>query len=252
MAAAGRGPKAIRYPPRAVRPRIPDYEAFATRAQEIAKRIPAEFLEGVEDVVVHRAAKRHPLLEGVVTLGECEPSPLAAMAGEGPGRSIVHVYYGSFVDQAKDDPRFDVDAELVETIEHEVRHHVEDRAGVRALIDEDDLFDAHARFLQGLEVPAGWYRRGERLAPDVYAVELDLFVELRLRRPEWERLKGTVFETTVLNEPLEAEIPADAEPGKALTFEGEGLAGEEREEEKGHGEEEDPEVGDLHLIPVVH
>ncbi len=236
-------------------PRLPDYEAFAARAREIAKAIPADFMEGVEDVVVHRGVKRHPLIRDVVTLGECEPSRLVAMAGGEPGASIVHLYYGSFGDLARRDPRFDWEAELKETVEHEVKHHVEDRAGVRALIDEDDLFDAHERFLAGLPVPAGWYRRGERMAEDVYAVEGDLFVELRLRAREWEALKGGTLAATILNEPFEAEIPADAVAGEPLTYEGEGLLLEEEGapgEEESEGEGDDaPAAGDLHLIPIV-
>lgn len=234
--------------------RLPDYETFAERAKEITRAIPAAYMEGVEDVVVHRGAKRHPLLRDIVTLGECEPSPLAAMAGHDPGQSIVHLYYGSFADLARRDPRFDPDEELKETIEHEIQHHVEDKAGVRALIDEDDLFDAHERFLAGLPVPAGWYRQGERMAEDVYAVEGDLFVELRLRRREWEDLKGKVFTAEILGEPFEAEIPEDAVPGEPLTYEGEGLLLEDDGEE-GPGEEradgEGPASGDLHLIPIV-
>jgi hypothetical protein len=223
---------------------IADYEAFAARAREIAASIPAEYMEGVEDVVVHREAKRHPLLPDVVTLGECEPSRLQSMAGDEPARSIVHLYYGSFADLAARGDDFDPEEELRETIEHEIQHHMEDRAGVRALIDEDDLFDANARFLAGLDAPPGWYRRGERLAPDVYGVELDLFVELRLRRKEWERLRGTTLVTTILGEPFEGDVPSDALPGEVLTYEGEGLS-EEGEDGKGGA------IGDLHLIPIV-
>ena len=166
------------------RPPFPAYEEFAERARAITRAIPPEFLEGVEEVATHREAKGHPLLSEVLTLGECEPSRLAAMTASGLVRSIVHLYYGSFRAMARDDPRFDWAVELEETIRHEVQHHIEDRAGVRALVDEDDLFDAQQRFLAGLETPPGWWRRGERLEHDVYAVGDDLFVELRLRAKE--------------------------------------------------------------------
>jgi hypothetical protein len=230
--------------------RLLSYEEFASRAKEVAGSIPAAFLDGVEDVVVHRQAKRHPLLREVVTLGECEPSPLVSLTGGGPVRSIVHLYYGSFAELARKDPSFDLDDELRETVEHEVRHHLEDRAGVSALIDEDDLFDAHERFRAGLEVPRGWYRRGERLDEGVYAVGLDLFVELRLRRRELLRLRGTTLRLEVLGEPFEADLPADADDGETLTFSGEGLVAEGGEGEPG-GEPGDEEAGDLHLLPIV-
>jgi hypothetical protein len=228
--------------------RLLSYEEFSARAKEVARSIPAHFLEGVEDVVVHRESKSHPLLPEVLTLGECEPSPLVAMTGAGPHRSIVHLYYGSFAQMARLDDGFDLEGELRETIEHEVQHHIEDRAGVSGLIDEDDLFDAHERFRAGLEVPRGWYRRGEELEPDVYAVELDLFVELRLRRPELERLRGTTLSLTILGEPLEVDLPEDVEAGETLTVEGQGLVAGDDEESESEGEEE---AGDLHLIPLL-
>jgi hypothetical protein len=224
-------------------PQVLDYEAFSARAKEIAGAIPAEYLEGVEEVVVHREAKSHPLIADVWTLGECEPSRLQSLAGEGPGRSIVHLYWGSFVEMAKDEG-FDADGELRETIEHEIQHHIEDRAGVRALLDEDALFDAHSRFLSGLDAPPGWYRQGERLDRDVYGVELDVFVELRLRREEWERLRGGELATTILGEDFRGDVPADALPGEVLTYEGEGLVEETEDGRPGA-------TGDLHLVPIV-
>lgn len=231
------------------RPPVPPYEVFAARARAMTREIPAEFLEGVEDVVVHREVKRHPLLDDVLTLGEQEPSALVAMTGSELVRSIVHLYYGSFVELARRDRAFDVDAELRETIEHELQHHLEDRAGVRTLVDDDDLFDAHQRFRAGLETPRGWWRQGEEVDDDVWQVGEDLFVELRLRRREFEAVRGTTVELTVLDEPFDAEVPADAAPGDILTFEGEGVlpegAGDGEDDPDG---EADNGAGDLHLV----
>lgn len=229
---------------------VPPYEAFAARAKELTREIPAEFLEGVEDVVVHREAKRHPLLPDVLTLGEQEPSALVAMTGSELVRSIVHLYYGSFVELARRDRRFDPDAELRETIEHEVQHHLEDRAGVRTLIDDDDLFDAHQRWKAGLETPPGWWRRGEEVGDDVWQVGDDLFVELRLRRRAFEALRGTTVRLTVLDEPFEAEVPADAKPGDVLTFEGEGVLPDDVDAHDADSHDADPDAaaGDLHLV----
>jgi hypothetical protein len=223
---------------------VPTYEEFATRAKEIAAAIPAEFMDGVEDVAIHRGGKAHPLLGDVMTLGECEPS-IARLTDTGIVRSIVHLYYGSFKSLARTDPGFDVDAELRETIEHEIQHHIEDRAGVRALEDEDDLFDAHQRFRAGLSSPPGWWRRGERLEDDVYAVEDDLFVELRLRRADFEARRGTTVTLDVLGEPFEADVPKDAVPGRILSFPGEGLADDDADAQ------DEPGAGDLHLVLVV-
>lgn len=245
-------------------PRLPDFDAFSARAQELVRAIPAEFLEGIESVDVHREVKRHPLLPEIVTLGECATSPLSTLAGEEAFRSTVHLYYGSFAEQAAQDPGFEVDAELRETIEHEIQHHIEDRAGVKTLLDEDALFEAHARFRAGLEVPPGWYRMGEALAPGVWAVDLDLFVELDLRAPEFAALRGRTLRLTVLDEPLEVDLPADADPEEVFTVEGAGLAetadDEEAEQgpEEGADEDDGPDdedapvtAGDLHLVPRV-
>ncbi len=229
------------------RPPVPSYENFAARAKELTRAIPAEFLEGVEDVVVHREAKRHPLLEDIVTLGEQEPSAMVAMTGSEWVRSIVHLYYGSFVELAARDRQFDVDAELRETIEHELQHHLEDKAGVRALVDDDDLFDAHQRFLAGLETPPGWWRQGEEVGEGVYQVELDLFVELRLRRREFERLRGTTVSLSVLDEPFEAELPSDAAAGDILTFAGEGCL-PETEDDNDDEDRDEEGAGALHLV----
>jgi hypothetical protein len=248
---------------------VPDYEAFAARAKALTASIPAEYTEDVEDVVVHRGVKKHPLLHDVVTLGECEPSKLAAMTASGLVRSIVHLYYGSFTDLARRDPSFDVDAELEETIRHELQHHLEDKAGVKTLIDEDDLFEAHARFRANLDVPPGWYRQGDPVEPGVWAVDLDLFVELRMRRAEFDRLRGEPLSLTVLGEPVETEIPEDAAPDEVFTLEGEGLLEDEADDGHGHGhshgkagrggappegpdaDAEGPAAGDLHIVPVV-
>jgi hypothetical protein len=233
------------------RPAVPPYEAFAARAKVLTGEIPAEFLDGVEDVVVHREAKRHPLLEDVLTLGEQEPSAMVALTGSELVRSIVHLYYGSFVELARRDRRFDVDAELRETIEHEIQHHLEDRAGVRTLVDEDDLFDAHQRFRAGLETPPGWWRRGEEVDDDVWQVGQDLFVELRLRRREFDALRGTTVSMTVLDEPFEADVPADATPGDILTFEGEGVLPDDddpADADDGAAEADADAPGDLHLV----
>lgn len=232
---------------------LPTFEQFSARAQEIVRGIPAQFMQGIESVDVHRETKPDPVLPDVVRLGECATSPLSVLAQEEAFRSTVHIYYGSFVDQAREDPTFDVDAELVETIEHEIQHHIEDRAGVRALADEDDLFEQHARFKAGLETEAGWYRRGERVGPEVWAVDLDLFVELTLRRSQFEALKGKALTLQVLGEPLEVEIPEDAEPEEVFTVGEAGLFEPDEELEEGEEADEDTPgtAGDLHIVPRV-
>jgi len=230
-----------------------DFETFAARTRQLADAIPSEFLEGIETVDVHEDALPHPLVPDVFTLGECVTSHLSDPTGQEPFKSIVHVYYGSFVALAESDPSFDLETELKETIEHEVQHHIEDRAGALTLRDEDALFEAHARFRAGLEVPAGWYRQGEPIAPGLWAVDLDLFLEVNLRQPDWARVPGTHLVLNVLDEPFEIEVPSDAQPDEVWTFEGEGLleGEDEDEEDEADDDEADGLAGALHVIPVI-
>lgn len=238
---------------------VMDFETFAARARQLADAIPAEFMEGIETVDVHEDTLPHPLVPDVFTLGECATSPLSDPSGQDPFKSIVHLYYGSFVALAESDPSFDVDAELEETIEHEVQHHIEDRAGAQALSEEDALFETHARFRAGLEVPVGWYRQGEPIAPGLWAIDLDLFLEVNLRRKDWEAIPGTRLVLNLLDEPFEIDVPEDAQPDEVWTFEGEGLVeGDEDDGDDDETAEEDTDdeelsglAGALHVLPVV-
>ena len=238
-----------------------EFDDFADRAQRTAASYPDEIMEGVDAVNVHRDAKTNPHLPDVLTLGECETSHLSDPSGQEPFRSVIHLYYGSFVAIAKEDPSFDIGAELEETIAHEIQHHVEDRAGVKTLRDEDALFEAHACFRAGLEVPAGWYRSGDPIEPGLWAVDLDLFLELEMRRQDWARLPGTRLALTILDAPFEVDVPSDAEPEEVWTFEGEGLVDGGDEDTDEEGDEDEPDAaldaedvglaGALHVVPIV-
>ena len=149
-----------------------------------------------------------------------------------------------------------MEAELEETIEHEVQHHLEDRAGISTLQNEDALFEAHARFRAGLDVPAGWYRQGEPIEPGLWAVDLDLFLELPIRSRTGPRCPARASRSRSWTTPFEVDVPADADPDEIWTFEGEGLVeGDEEEEEPvGNDESEDDpggSAGALHILPIV-
>jgi hypothetical protein len=213
-----------------------DFDRFARLAGEILAGIPPEFLEGVVGVEAHRRELPHPHLGAIYTLGECVDDEVTRLTDPGSLRSRVHLYHGSFRALAALDPAFDWEGEVEETILHEIRHHIEDRAGIKDLLCEDAEAEALSRFRAGEEMREGWYRGGERMEPDVWRVGDDLFVELRLRSQDLRRLRGEEVETTVLGEPLRASIPEDAEAGETLTYRGEGL------------EREAGGYGDLHLV----
>ena len=213
-----------------------DFDRFATRAEEILAEVPEEFLRGIVGVDAHRLRKAHPHISGVYTMGECSGDEVADRTDPGGMLSRIHLYHGSFAALARADEDFDWEAELRETILHEVRHHIEDRAGILDLLEEDAMEDALARWHAGHEFPDGWYRRGEPMEDHVWRVGDDIFVELRLRETEFAGLLGTVPELVVLDEPFEAEVPEDLEPGELISFPGEGL------ERPAGGS------GDLHLV----
>jgi hypothetical protein len=213
-----------------------DFDTFSRRAAEILEEIPGEFLQGVVGVEVHPETEAHPHLPELVTLGMCTDDELTRLTDPEAMRSRVHLYHGSFAALARREPGLDWEGELRETILHEIRHHLEDRAGILDLRVEDALADALARFHRGEDLPGGWYRHGESMEPDTWRVEDDLFVELHVRPAEVDGLRGETVRTTVLDEPFEARIPEDVASGEILTFDGAGL------ERPGGG------WGDLHLV----
>ncbi len=113
------------------------FDRFARRAEEIVAGIPPRFLEGVVGVEVHRRAVQHPEVEDVYTMGECGDDEVTLLTDPEAIRSRVHLYHGSFAALARREPEFDWEGELEETILHELRHHLEDRAGITDLLLAD-------------------------------------------------------------------------------------------------------------------
>ena len=113
------------------------YDRFKETVEEIIAEIPDKFMEGLQGVHVLEHVKREAAYEGVVRLGEyLDPGPESFLGGNGLGRHIA-LYYGSFREIARGNSSFDWDAEVWETLTHELRHHVESLAGDVSLIEED-------------------------------------------------------------------------------------------------------------------
>ncbi len=108
-----------------------DFDAFAALAGEIAAGLPPALMEGLEGgVIVERRSRRRPEdPPGVYLLGEY-------VVDEYLGPMIL-IYHGSFRRLFAGEPRRIWEDELRATILHEVRHHVEARAGVSDLDRED-------------------------------------------------------------------------------------------------------------------
>ncbi|HKJ91872.1 MAG TPA: metallopeptidase family protein [Longimicrobiales bacterium] len=156
-----------------------DISAFERRARAVWEEVPPEYREGVDGLVVARDACPHPALPDTYTLGECVTETYPSEY-DGPDnvRSVVVLYYGSFRHVAADDPDFDWEYEIWETITHEIRHHLE------SLADEDDLeevdyaADENFKRLAGEPFDPEFYRFGEEAAPGVFVIEQDVFLEV--------------------------------------------------------------------------
>jgi hypothetical protein len=156
-------------------------ETFRRRAREIFGSIPEELRHGVEYVRVEREALPHPTMPDVYTLGECATGEYdVGFDQPGAVRSGVHLYYGSFRELARLDEDFDWEAELWETITHEVRHHRESTAGEDALEDLDWAEDENFRRRAGKRFDPLFFRAGTALGDGVWEVDGDLFVEREL------------------------------------------------------------------------
>jgi hypothetical protein len=158
---------------------------FRRRAREIFASIPAELRHGVEYVQVEEQAVPHPGMADVYTLGECATGEYdVGFDLPGAVRSGVHLYYGSFRELARLDPEFDWEAELWETITHELRHHRESNAGEDALEDLDWAEDENFKRRKGKPFDALFFRAGEPVGDGAWEVDGDLFVERELTAAE--------------------------------------------------------------------
>lgn len=152
------------------------------RFREVAARmfgeIPSEFREGIVGLVVDDDAPGHPALPGIWTMGECltEEWP-DGTGGLADTQSRIVLHYGSFRNLAGDDPVFDWEAELWETIVHELLHHREAAASESGLDEFDWAAEQNFQRHAGLPFDPDFYRAVT--ADDDGAVRLDgeTFVE---------------------------------------------------------------------------
>ncbi|MCG3133364.1 MAG: hypothetical protein HMLKMBBP_00513 [Planctomycetes bacterium] len=189
-----------------------DFEEFRRRAQEAFDAIPREFRERVLGPVCVERTKRQKDGPRMLTLGECVHAP--DFAGSPELHSTVFLYYGSFREASRVSPGFDWEAEIVETVRHEVQHHVEDQVGAPKLRDEDWLQDQNERRRAGLDHRPEFWRGGEVLPSQLggrWAVGADVFVERTLSPDEWDRASREGLRVPIEpafdgDEPWEAEI----------------------------------------------
>ncbi len=157
--------------------RLAEFEASVAA---MAREVPAEYLDGIAEVVVSPRTVVHPERQDVFTMGECVPFNVD---GGDPtaSQSRVVLYHGSFAALAILDPNFDWDTEAWDTLMHELRHHVEWRADDHALEAFDRAVDAnHARHAGDSWDPL-FFLDGEELSPGTFMVDEDCFVDHLVR-----------------------------------------------------------------------
>ncbi|MDZ7800847.1 MAG: metallopeptidase family protein [Trueperaceae bacterium] len=120
------------------------YRQFRESVADMVDEIPEVFMTDLQGVHALREAKREEGYQDVWRMGEyLDPGPDDLLGGnDGLGRHVA-LYWGSFRRIAENDPDFDWEEEIWETLTHELQHHVESLAGDGRLIDQD-LLDARA------------------------------------------------------------------------------------------------------------
>ena len=150
---------------------------FETMVRRLCQEIPADFFEGIAEVVVSPRALPHPERPETFTLGECVPLPVEVGSGVEGIQSQVVLYYGSFAALAGLQEGFDWRREAWETLTHELRHHLEWRAHAPDL-EEFDWAVEHNFARQDHEAfDPTFFLSGELRADGYYWVEDDVFID---------------------------------------------------------------------------
>ena len=163
--------------------RFSDFDALVRR---LSSELPADFLEGVTEIVASPKSVPHPTRADIYTLGECIPLPAPAGEPAGGVQSRIVLYHGSFQNLARLDPDFDWRAETWDTLTHEVRHHVEWRARAPALEAYDRAVEQNFARDEGEPFDPAFYLDGDSPVAGVYEVEGDYFLDRVVRAPPAE------------------------------------------------------------------
>lgn len=154
------------------------FDEFEEAAHRMWGEIPPVYKEGIDGIVVKQEAESHPDHDDYFTLGMCltEPYPSGYM-GPDTTRSFLALYWGSFRELAERNPQFHWEEELWETITHELRHHLEFLAEDDALEALDYALEQTYHRGQGEDFDPWYFQSGLPLAPGVYRVEYDVYIE---------------------------------------------------------------------------
>jgi hypothetical protein len=155
--------------------------AFRAMVRGLANEVPEEYLDGITAVDVSHRTVPHPRRPGVYTLGECIP----VHGGTDEVLSRVVLYHGSFRALARGEPDFDWEGEAHETLLHELRHHLEWRAGDEGLERYDWAVEQNHRRIAGDSFDPLFFQVGEGVGERIFRVEDDIFIDRVVRaRPD--------------------------------------------------------------------
>jgi hypothetical protein len=151
--------------------RLDDFRAMV---QRLEADIPAAFQGGVVEIEVSPKTVPHPVRAEIYTLGECIPLEWSGSGSDLQSRIVL--YHGSFQALARLGD-FDWREEAWETLTHELRHHLEWQANVAGLEAYDWAAEQNFARHDGEPFDPVFYRNGEEVAPGVFKVEDDVFIE---------------------------------------------------------------------------
>lgn len=114
------------------------FEVFRETAINMLDDIPDEFLRDLQGVHVFEHTIAEPELNGVYRLGEYRHAGAPSFFSGNHMGSHIALFYGSFCQIANNNPRFNWEDQLWDTLTHELRHHVETLAGDASLVAEDN------------------------------------------------------------------------------------------------------------------
>ncbi|MDT8341208.1 MAG: metallopeptidase family protein [Longimicrobiales bacterium] len=155
-----------------------DLKTFTVVAEAAFEAVPEAYREGIDGLVIERRAEPHPSLPGIYTLGLCDTESYHSdYVSAETTRSRVILYWGSFRALARRDPDFDWEAEIHETVQHEIKHHLEWLAGEDSLGGVDYAMDEAFKRGEGLDFDPWFYQHGEPMGRGVYVVEDMVFLE---------------------------------------------------------------------------
>jgi predicted Zn-dependent protease with MMP-like domain len=154
--------------------KLPEFESAARAVWE---KIPDQYKEGIDALTIEDQSHTHPEHEDFFTLGECVTEAYPSEIG-GPDtiRSAVVLYYGSFRAVAAEHEDFPWQAEIEETLLHELQHHLEHLADDDALADFDYAVEENFKRVEGQPFDPLFFRAGEVLGNEVFRVEDDVFI----------------------------------------------------------------------------